>query len=275
MKEIVINWHIIPKCNYRCFYCFAKYEKSGREIYFDKSNSLKLLKEVYSYFAQNYKKIRLNLAGGEPLLVKDLNFIIENAKNIGFDVSIITNFSKADKILESVNFLSMIGISVDSLKEDTIKKIGRYDGNILDIEYFYEKIKLIKSLNPNIKIKINTVVNIFNYNEFLGGFIEKINPDKWKILQAFPFKKTVFCEDWQYEKFKDLHKNVNVNKFFESSEDMRESYIMIDPFGRFYQNGNLDYQYSESILKVGAKKAFSQISFIKDKFYKRYQNETN
>ncbi|ROR40646.1 viperin family antiviral radical SAM protein [Caminibacter pacificus] len=271
MKEIVINWHIIQKCNYRCFYCFAKYEKSEREIYFDKSNSLKLLKEVYSYFAQNYKRIRLNLAGGEPLLVKDLNFIIKSAKSIGFDVSIITNFSNSDKILESVNFLTMIGISVDSLKEDTIKKIGRFDKKILNREYFYEKIKLIKSLNPNIQIKINTVVNRFNYNEFLGDFIEKINPNKWKILQAFPFKKTVFCEDWQYERFKKLHIKVNVNKFFESSEDMRESYIMVDPFGRFYQNSNLEYQYSESILKVGAKKAFSQVTFMKDKFYKRCQ----
>ena len=56
--------------------------------------------------------------------------------------------------------------------------------------------------------------------------------------------------------------------------DMRESYLMIDPHGRFFQNGSLDagqgYTYSRPILEVGADAAFAEMTFDHDRFSARY-----
>jgi radical S-adenosyl methionine domain-containing protein 2 len=51
---------------------------------------------------------------------------------------------------------------------------------------------------------------------------------------------------------------------------------MIDPYGRFFQNGNKDkYIYSEPIHDVGLEQALSEIRFDKKKFMSRYDNTLN
>lgn len=33
MTNLVVNWHITEACNYKCFYCFAKWQKNeNKEI---------------------------------------------------------------------------------------------------------------------------------------------------------------------------------------------------------------------------------------------------
>ena len=43
------------------------------------------------------------------------------------------------------------------------------------------------------------------------------------------------------------HKNISSRIYKESKDDMTNSYIMLDPYGRFYQNENNSYTYSKSI----------------------------
>ncbi|MEE9452986.1 MAG: hypothetical protein V3V13_01215 [Paracoccaceae bacterium] len=60
----------------------------------------------------------------------------------------------------------------------------------------------------------------------------------------------------------------------EDNDEMLESYIMIDPLGRFYQNGentlNNGYQYSPPILNAGAAEAFSNMRFSAERYAARY-----
>lgn len=55
---------------------------------------------------------------------------------------------------------------------------------------------------------------------------------------------------------------------------MRESYLMVDPHGRFFQNSLLTpgqgYAYSRPILEVGAEAAFAQMAFDTARFSARY-----
>lgn len=94
-KEIVINYHITSKCNFKCRYCYASWEdmkNQRKELYSDESAVKKLLVSVFRYFQSlGYNQIRLTIAGGEPLTVNSLPKIIHIAKEIGFTVSIITN----------------------------------------------------------------------------------------------------------------------------------------------------------------------------------------
>ncbi|MDR1007648.1 MAG: viperin family antiviral radical SAM protein [Campylobacteraceae bacterium] len=282
MGEIVINWHITQKCNYKCYYCFAKYENEiSNEVCCSKSDTELLLKRVFTFFVDKYKtqNIRLNIVGGEPTLSKNIDFIIQKAYHIGFRVSIITNGSKISKSFLETNtrFISLFAFSIDSIDSETNKLIGRSQNNrtIKDWEIL-NLIENIRSLNKHVNIKINTVVNKNNYREYMGDFINTIHPNKWKIFQALPINSDeIYCTNEQFNIFLKNHKNTIITPYKEHNEDMINSYIMIDPYGRFYQNTHYIHSYSKSILEIPIKKAFDSISFNIDKFKKRYINEKN
>ena len=278
MKEITINWHIIQKCNYKCYYCFAKYQKSQRkEIHYSKKEIEVLLNKVYKTFNINYKDcdIRLNIAGGEPTLSKNLGFIIETAYRIGFKVSIITNSSVLTTrfIKSNAKYLSVFAISIDSINRDNNVNIGRvHKEKSLDLSQVFKNIELFRNFNKNIEIKINTVVNRHNYNEYLGDFISLIKPDKWKIFQALSIDSSeIYCNDVQYKTFLQKYEKLEVSTYSESNDEMTDSYIMIDPHGRFYQNTNGIYTYSKSILDITKDEILECINIDMDKYNERYK----
>ena len=276
MKEITINWHITEQCNYSCNYCFAKYTpNSKKELHYSKKSIETVLKNIYTYFSKEFKNhiIRLNIAGGEPSLSKNLSFIIQTAYKLGFKVSIITNASKLTKKFIELNakYLSIFAISVDSLNEITNTQIGRiFRDETLKTSTIIKNIEQFRILNNDIEIKINSVVNSYNFQEYLGDFIDLIEPDKWKIFQALSFGTENYCTEKEFEIFLENHKKIKTPVFKESNEDMTDSYIMIDPYGRFYQNTEGHYNYSNSIIDFPIEKAFSQIKFDLSKFKNRY-----
>ena len=276
MNEITINWHILEQCNYSCKYCFAKYTESDiKEIHKSKDEIKYLLEKVHTFFVKKYQNytVRLNIAGGEPSLSSNFSYIIQTAFEIGFKVSIISNASKLTNefIEKNAKYISMFAVSIDSLQKDTNIKIGRISSDkVLNKNILVKRLQYLKQINQNIKIKINTVVNEYNYNEKIVDFIELIKPDKWKVLQALSLSDKVYCSDNQFEIFL-LNNALTSNKIFkESNDDMKNSYIMIDPHGRFYQNSNGAYVYSSSLLNIDIQEAFNSIQFDLDKFKKRY-----
>jgi len=166
----------------------------------------------------------------------------------------------------------MFAMSVDSLNDETNSNIGRIaKDKTLSTSELLLAIESIKKVNPEVKIKINTVVNKHNFNEYMGDFIATVKPYKWKVFQALSVgTEEEFCSQDEYETFLEKHKNSvgKINK--ESNDDMRESYIMIDPYGRFYQNGGRAYEYSKSLLVSTVKDAFNAIHFDKTKYEARY-----
>jgi radical S-adenosyl methionine domain-containing protein 2 len=276
IKNLVINYHLTERCNYSCEFCFAKYgleEKFNTELHRNVDSVKLMLEDIFRYFRKSFKSIRLNFAGGEPLLVANLIDIVDIALYIGYEVSIITNGSllKASLISDLFQKISMVGISIDSFNSETSHKIGRYTKNKPNnnIRQFIEELNKLPC-----KLKINTVVNRHNWQEDMSVSINELNPDRWKIFKVLPIQpNTIGITDEQYQYFIETHKKkVGTLVFAENNDDMRESYIMIDPLGRFYQNSENDkgYIYSERILEQGTEKAFEQIVFDKIKFNQRY-----
>ena len=77
--------------------------------------------------------------------------------------------------------------------------------------------------------------------------------------------------DKQFYNFIDRHRFLNDKGILikEDNEDMTNSYIMITPDGKFYQNSNNQYIYSESILDIGFKNAIKQTGFNYETYEKR------
>lgn len=291
--SLVINWHLTEACNYRCQYCYAAWSESScrRELIRDPELTAALLDELHQFFRPgnhinplanrlDWSSVRLNLAGGEPLLYAGkLPSVICQARDLGFEVSLISNGSYlTDELLSQIApQLSWLGISIDSANPETNRTIGRVDrrGQLINLEALNASLAKARQGNPGLQIKLNTVVNELNHGEDLSSFIEHLHPDKWKVLRMLPVVNQLLAiSDEQFAAFVARHHDFDHIICAEDNLDMRESYLMIDPHGRFFQNSPLvagqGYAYSRPILDVGAEAAFAEMAFDHERFSARY-----
>ncbi|GGO77599.1 radical SAM protein [Marinobacterium nitratireducens] len=289
LDQLVINFHMTESCNYRCGYCYATWNDhcSARELHRHSGEVERLLDGLSDYFlnpnplqqALGYRSVRLNFAGGEPMLLGD-RFVqaLHRAQDCGFETSIITNGHFLDEaMLEALApRLSVLGISYDSMNPETVQRIGRQDrkGRGLSRERLIEMARQYRALNPRGVLKINTVVNAFNWQEDMRDLGHQVRPDKWKLLRVLPVHDhNLVISDAQYRAFVERHAELGTMVVEEDNQDMRQSYLMIDPEGRFYQNGEAGQGYilSSPILQVGVARALTQVPFDAEAFARRYQ----
>ena len=284
-KELVVNWHITEACNYSCDYCFAKWGKQKGEL-INSASSVSQLIESISYlpailnemYSTQFEQIRLNLVGGETFLnYRKVKEVVKQAKKRGLKLSAITNGSRINEDFISLiaNNFASIGFSVDSVIDSTNLSIGRVEKDrVMSAEKIVNTIANIRAINPKIDIKLNTVVSDLNKSEDLSDFIAQVMPNKWKIFKVLPVVTNQhLIDDEQFKHFLQRHDSFRHLMYAEDNIEMVDSYIMIDPIGRFFQNSdfNKGYYYSRPILQVGIERAFSEISFNANKFYTRYK----
>ena len=289
-SELVINWHLTEACNYGCRYCYSRWHGgNGKELLHDAENSQALLRELFDYFSpenlatqaqlgMRWNSVRLSLAGGEPLLYeREVVRLATFARELGFNISLISNGSRLNDALmsELAPLLSVLGLSLDSADPEINRQIGRVDrkSQLVSLTKLAATVNEGRSRNPDMRLKINTVVNALNFTDNLSETIALFNPDKWKVLRVLPaLSNDLAIAKHEFAEFLARHDRFAPIISAEDNSDMVESYIMIDPHGRFFQNSSAGqgYRYSEAIPDVGAQAAFRQISWIADKFQARY-----
>lgn len=279
--QTVINYHITEHCNFACQFCFAKYglgEQFSDELHHDLFAVARMFDELERQFG-DLGDVRLNFVGGEPTLVKNFEPIIDLALKRGFSTSIVTNGSTLTKqfIERYAPQLSVLGVSIDSFYGETNLAVGRAtrSGKMVEFETLVSLIGRARELNPGLVIKVNTVVNALNKCEDMTVAINQIRPDKWKIFQVLPEgeKRRLLISDDNFTAFVSRHRGrVSAALYAEDNEAMTESYIMIDPLGRFMQNSGPDGArvFSDPILGIGAELAFNQVNLRSERYRKRY-----
>jgi len=102
---------------------------------------------------------------------------------------------------------------------------------------------------------------------------ERLAPQQWKVLKMLPSttRKLEVTEE-QFAFFVQQHARFRSVMRVEDNDAMVNSYVMVDPHGRFFQNGQqqLGYAYSPPILDVGAAEALRTITWSAEKFNARY-----
>lgn len=124
-------------------------------------------------------------------------------------------------------------------------------------------------------MKVNTVVNEVNQADDMTDVIGRLRPEKWKVLRMLPVIDTSLAVSQEaFDAFVQRHAHLSAIRYVEDNRDMTESYLMIDPMGRFFQNAAgasvKGYRYSQPILDVGASEAFAGMRFSAPKFLIRY-----
>ena len=266
----------------RCGFCFARFQDVKQEMALPKGHlpeedAIEIVNQLAE--AEFFRKI--NFAGGEPTLCPWLPNLIKRAKELGMQTSIVTNGSRiTDEWLSNLNgSLDMIALSIDSVNPTTLVQIGRAVGGDRPIaqDRYLHIIQTIK--RHGIRLKINTVVTLLNWQEDITGFIVPASPERWKVLQVLPIEgqnddhfADLQITSSQFDQYVQRNRVVEtdgITVVAESNELMTESYVMVDPAGRFYDNAKRAYSYSEPILKVGVEKALRQISTDFQRFKER------
>lgn len=271
----VINFHLTEKCNYKCTYCFAKFKNEQELTAYEWMKTVDIVNEYFK--KNNIPNGRINLAGGEPLVVNYLDKLIDYINLLDIKVSIITNASllTKEKMRTWIGKVDTIGISIDSINRETNLLIGRHsNGNTLETSNLLETLNFAKE--NNIKIKINTVVSKFNLHEDISSIYNRIKFDRIKLLQVRfnnECNESAINYGISSNEFNEYSNRLKSNDgIIIESEDMMEcSYVIIDPKGNLISNkGNLHKKVG-SVFESNLEELISKAEINYETFMKRYQ----
>ena len=281
IPELTINWHILEACNYDCYFCYAKY---GQKSIFSRHytailHELCTLKDCRIDFKSGSaiaESVRINFAGGEPFLEKELGQAIALAFDLGLRPSFISNGSLLtdDFIMKFGPMISVAGFSVDSFDDEQNQRIGRRDNRGSQVSYgrVAEIFRTFRQVSPNTLLKINTVVCRENVRDNLTLPLSELRPDRWKVLRVIPIHGATDrgISDEEFSSFLRRHREVPGRIVPEDNDVMHRSYIMLNPDGCFYQREGSGYLDSAPILDVGAATALQSIEFDAKTYFSRY-----
>ena len=274
MNHLKVNLHITERCNFKCRYCFAHFE--------DKNDmGLSDWKRVIDNLKRSGMVTQINFAGGEPVLHKDFAEIVDYAYGQGFELSVISNGSllldRANLPQDFFRKITTLGISVDSIVPETLQKLGCCDagGNVLTKEKLVQLLSVAKTENPDLVIKLNTVVTNLNVGEKLTHLERELPVARWKFLKMKRFddgkrtNKSLEIGEEMFQAF--LRRNARMQGASISESSLTRSYIIIDNRGSLIDNAEDNYKTVGSLLCEDFRTVFSRYGFDEKLYADRYE----
>ena len=112
----------------------------------------------------------------------------------------------------------------------------------------------------------------------MNEFIRYAKPKRWKVLQVLPMvgQNDNKIDDFkisesEFQFFIDNHSGLQsiTNIVPETNSQIKGSYAMVDPAGRFFDNVTGTHNYSRQILEVGVTTAIQEVNYDLPKFLSR------
>jgi GTP 3',8-cyclase len=147
---------VTDRCNFRCVYCMPK-EVYGRDHRFLERRELLTFEEITrvarTFVSAGVKKIRIT--GGEPLVRRDLERLIEQLSEFDVDLTLTTNGSllpqKAQVLADAG--LRRITVSLDSLDDAIFRSLN-------DVDFSVERVLdgIDAASAAGLPVKVNAVI---------------------------------------------------------------------------------------------------------------------
>ena len=173
---------LTEKCNLRCTYCMPE---EGVKL---RSKSHFMTADEVITFAKTFvnlgvKKIRIT--GGEPLVNKDIKFILSELSKLPVELSITTNAVLLHDYYDLLQELKInkLNISIDSLDKDSFNRISRRD------HFDVVMTNIQKAIDLNFEVKLNVVVIKGTNEHEVIDFVKWSERDKVAVrfIEFMPF----------------------------------------------------------------------------------------
>lgn len=156
-SPLIVSWDITNKCNLNCLFCYNKSHAKWKETL--PEEKLTIAKKI-----SQMEPLWVCLCGGEPLMVKELPFIIEVLSSGKTQISMVTNgwfLNRAYlKILKKAG-LRALQFSLDGIKPTTHDRLRRRNGSFQRV---VEAIKL--AVAEGFFVEVAFCPTKLNYKEF-------------------------------------------------------------------------------------------------------------
>jgi molybdenum cofactor biosynthesis protein A len=173
---------LTERCNLRCFYCMPEegVELAPKSHLMTYEEIMGIAKEFVSL---GVNKIRLT--GGEPLVRKDVHYIIEQLGTLPVDLAITTNGIIVDRFIDSFKKagLKTINISLDTLDRDKFAIVTKRD--------YFDRVlaNIYLLLKEGFEVKINAVlikdINLEEITDFID--LAKDSLLQIQFIEFMPF----------------------------------------------------------------------------------------
>lgn len=142
---------VTDQCDFSCPFCHAEGGMGAENIVLDNNfvEAIKMLQPIFK---------RAHITGGEPVLYKNLNRILDVLQDTGYRVSITSNgFFALEKNIDILERFDYINFSVHSFRNDYVSQLIK---NHLASEHVVSIVKKnIDELRKIVPVRINTVVS--------------------------------------------------------------------------------------------------------------------
>lgn len=218
-------------CNFRCQYCMP-----NEDISFMPSANLMQATEIdllsRAFVNGGVKKIRLT--GGEPLVRKDAQQIIELLAKYPVELTLTTNGFRLHEFIDVFKAagIKSVNISLDTLDKEKFKQITKRDA----FDRVLKNIALM--LKNNFHVKVNAVVmRGFNDNE-INNFVSwtKDQPLHIRFIEFMPFTGNKWNDEKVFS-FKEIiatvEQNFSIIKLKDEANATAKKYKVLGHAGTF------------------------------------------
>lgn len=230
-KHDYLRISLTDQCNFRCLYCMPH-----EQMEFMPKDSLMKADEIYElakiFVSQGVKKIRLT--GGEPLLRKDFEQIIEKVSSLPVSLTLTSNGYLVDKYIHAFQEakISSINISLDSLKEDSFASLTQRNS----YTKVWNNIELLLAANFHVKLNM-VVMRSKNFDEVANfAALTLKHPLHVRFIEFMPFTGNEWEQNQvitQHEILEQVSQNYNFIKLKDEKHDTAKAYQIEGAKGTF------------------------------------------
>jgi len=196
---------VTDRCNFRCVYCMPK-SIFGRDYAFLPRSELLSFEEIEriarAFVAQGVQKIRIT--GGEPLLRKGIENLIERLARLPVEIALTTNGSLLAKKAQALKEagLHRVTVSLDAFDDAIFKRMNDADHAVADVLQGIDA-----AAAAGLPVKINCVVKRgtngsqvlplarhFRHSGHILRFIEYMdvgNSNGWRMDEVLPSAEVI------------------------------------------------------------------------------------
>lgn len=269
-----VNMHILGHCNFACRYCYARFVTAQTPL--PLSDAEQILRGLALRGVE-----RVSFAGGEPTLHPELLAMLKICAELGLVANVVTNASRIDRpwCRSHLPWLRWLTISCDSPTSAINDAHGRRPkarlpparpvaDHVNQVAAWLREWNAARPQASRVRLKINIVVTRLNAHEDPSDWLRSLGPRRIKLLQqvVVPGENDqaadLRCSTQAFEQYARRLAALGdegITVVAERSEQLHDSYAMVDPRGRFRQSRADGYVTSRPLLELGIDAAWAEV----------------